>query len=75
MKYFQCELHQGTERLVGWIEDRGAKEGLRVEVKTRDGLWRVAKVWEENPIDAAWLAEKRGRDRKGLKSIRQQASK
>lgn len=70
MKYYQCILHQGDARLIGWIEDRGAKEGYVVDVKGYQGKWRVARVYEENPIDASWLTKKRGYDRGGLASIR-----
>lgn len=69
-KHYQCVLEQGTERLIGWIEDRGAKEGLKIEIKGRAGLWRVAKVHPEVARTAAQLAEKRTRDRSGLLSIR-----
>lgn len=68
MNYYQCRLSQGDQRLVGWIEERGAKEGLSVEIKGEPGLWRVARVYEP-PLDAAWLHEKQRRDRGSLKSL------
>jgi len=27
MRYFQCRLRQGNKETIGWIEERGAKEG------------------------------------------------
>ena len=44
--YFQCELSQGTGRTRGYIEERGAKQGVMVEIKDAGfhGLWRVDAV-------------------------------
>ncbi|QIG71255.1 hypothetical protein EVB32_147 [Rhizobium phage RHph_TM39] len=46
MKYFQCDLSQGTGRTTAYIEERGAKVGAFVEVKDENfnGLWRVDQV-------------------------------
>ena len=68
MKFYQCALHQGDTRTVGWIEARGAKQGTRVELKGHDGLWEVAQVFEP-ALDASWLTEKQRRDRGSLKSL------
>ena len=66
--FYQCRLHQGAERLVGWIEARAAKEGARIEVKGRAGLWDVIAVFGP-PMDASWLKEKQRRDRGRLPSL------
>lgn len=68
MMYFQCALHQGERRTVGWIEARGARQGARVELEGCPGLWDVAAVYGP-PLDASWLAEKQRRDRGSLKSL------
>lgn len=68
MKFYQCALHQGDTRTVGWIEARGAKSGARVELKGQSGLWDVVSVFQP-PIDATWLDDKRRRDRGSLKSL------
>lgn len=43
--YVQCRMEQFTNagrlETVGWIEERGAKVGARVELKGEDGLWTV----------------------------------
>ena len=46
MKYFQCELSQGTGRAMAYIEERAAKLGANVSVKDEgfDGLWAVTSV-------------------------------
>ncbi len=66
--WYQCALAQGERRTVGWIEERGAKEGCQVELKGEDGLWRVLRVFSP-AYDASWLDEKRRKDRGSLPSL------
>ena len=66
---YQCLLRQGDMRAVAWIEERGARAGVRVEIKGEDGLWDVVEVYQP-PRTAAWLHENASRARKGLPSIR-----
>lgn len=69
--WYQCRLRQGVTETVGWIEARGAREGVRVELKTdefNDGDWLVVEVFEPG-IDGETLREKQGFDRKGLPSL------
>jgi hypothetical protein len=67
MRFFQCRLQQDYCTVVGWIEERGAIMGARVEIPECGGLWRVAAVYQP-PIDAAWLRGKQRIDRKGMPS-------
>ena len=68
MKYYQCRLLQesetpkGTAVLVAWIEEKGAKQGARVELKGEDGLWLVQHVgtcMDEKQLKAKELANRR----------------
>lgn len=68
MLVHQCRLQQDGATVVGWIEARGAKLGVRVEVPDLGGLWRVAAVYQP-PLDAAWLRKKQRIDRKGMPTI------
>lgn len=68
-RYYQCLLRQGDTRTVGWIEERGAKVGARVELKDHDGLWHVLAVYQP-PRDVGWLREKQRKDRRGLRSVK-----
>lgn len=67
--YYQCAMRQKDRRAVGWIEARGAKIGVRVEIKGEDGLWLVESVYEP-PRTISWLRDKQRRDRNSLKSIK-----
>lgn len=64
MRFYQW-LRQGDATTVGWIEERGARLGARVEVPECGGLWRVAAVYQP-PLDAETLREKQRIDRKGM---------
>lgn len=44
VNYKQCGLEQNGSRVVGWIEERGAKLGARVEIDELGGLWEVVSV-------------------------------
>lgn len=69
MKYKQCLLSKGQSSTVAWIEERGAKEGYEVELKTADGdFWRVDKVYPY-AIDEDALRTKQANDRNALPSI------
>lgn len=66
--YRQCELRQGSQVTMGWIEDRGARLQARVEMPDLGGFWRVAKVYNTY-LTAAELREKQKRDRNCLPSV------
>lgn len=44
VNYRQCGLAQDRSRVVGWIEERGAKLGARVEIEELGGFWEVIGV-------------------------------
>jgi len=67
--YYQCRLQRGNSETVGWIEDRGAKVGASVELKSADGnFWRVTEVYPFG-MDEAKLRQKQANDRNALSSI------
>lgn len=68
MQFYQCRLQQGGLTTVGWIEARGARLGVRVEIPECGGLWRVAAVYQP-PLAADTLREKQRIDRKGMPTI------
>jgi hypothetical protein len=68
MRVYQCRLQQGATATIGWIEQRGAKLGVRVELPECGGLWTVTAVYEPS-FDAAALREKQRRDRKGMPTL------
>jgi hypothetical protein len=47
---YQCKLNQDNTYQTAWIEDKGAKVGLYVEVPG-DGFWRVDEVYEPRVAD------------------------
>jgi hypothetical protein len=66
--YHQCKLKLGDTYTVGWIEERGARKGARVELKSDGQFWEVVEVY--NPgMDADKLREKQANDRNALPSI------
>lgn len=68
MKYYQCELSQGSTRTTGWIEARGAKVGSEVELRDDWGWWTVTKVFTP-PIESNDLKAKQERDRNCFASL------
>ena len=44
MLYRLCNLAQGNARTNGWIEERGARDGVKVEIKELGGFWDVLSV-------------------------------
>ena len=42
--HFHCMLREGKTHLIGWIEERGAKVGVKVGLKGKEGLWDVVEV-------------------------------
>lgn len=67
--YYQCEMKRGDARTVGWIEERGAKVGSRVELKSADGeFWEVVEVYQPG-LQEAQLRAKQANDRNALPSI------
>lgn len=46
VNYKQCGLTQNGSRVIGWIEERGAKVGARVGIDELGGDWIVESVAE-----------------------------
>ncbi len=46
MQFFQCQLSKGTARQVAWIAERGAREGVQIELggKGSGDWWFVDSV-------------------------------
>lgn len=44
-QYFQCRLRHGNSETIGWIEARGARVGLFVELLPAHEVWIVAEVF------------------------------
>lgn len=42
--YRMCGLSQGQARSQGWIEERGARVGVSVEIEELGGFWEVTGV-------------------------------
>lgn len=68
MMYRQCKLTLENTNTVGWIEDRGAKLGARVEME--DGNFQTVEEVSEHAIDRETLREKQRMDRNSLLSIK-----
>lgn len=67
--YFQCRMQRDGSETVGWIEERGAKVGAEVELKTADEeFWRVTQVYLPG-LPEEKLREKQANDRNALPSI------
>ena len=68
--FYQCELTKPDgSTTIAWIEERGAKIGAEVELKTADGqFWRVNYVYAFGLSEDA-LRQKQINDRHALPSI------
>jgi hypothetical protein len=72
MNYYQCKLRaiDDSSETVGWIEERGAKLGARVEMKDFGGrLFEVLEVYGM-PMEETALREKQARDRNAFPSLK-----
>ena len=65
--FYQCLLIQYPYREVAWIEERGARKGVRVEIKGLDGLWDVEEVYLP-PRDKSWLQDNQKKVRQAFHS-------
>lgn len=59
---YQCKLQQGNKFTTGYIEERGARLNVSVEIPELGGLWQVIEVGTS--IDSATLQKKQVADRK-----------
>ena len=69
MKYHQCKLTNGTTHTVGYIEERGAIVGAKVELEEHDELWEVLTV-STNFYTKNELRAKQRADRNSCSSIK-----
>ena len=67
--HFHCLLRQKKTHTTGWIEQRGAEVGKRVELEGEDGLWDVIEVHGPGRTLAS-LKEGEKRMRRGMPSTR-----
>lgn len=70
-RYRLCGLAQGNARTQGWIEDRGAKVGNRVEIldEGMTGLWDVTGVGD-TVLSKAEVREKEARGRNSFTALK-----
>lgn len=67
--FYQCKMRLGASETVGWIEERGAKVGAKVELLTADGeFWTVAEVYPTG-LEEKTLRAKQALDRNSLPSL------
>jgi hypothetical protein len=45
-QFFQCKLQRGNQTTTAWIEARGAKHGVTVELLPSHEKWKVAEVFK-----------------------------
>lgn len=70
-KYHQCRLTRGESECTAWIPERGAKEGVQIELGGRGGkLWTVAHVYGIVALSKADLDERERDSRKATPSVR-----
>lgn len=73
-KYYQCYMEKDIgnevyEIKVGWIPERGAKKGARIELIGEEGRWEVKSV-SSGAFEKTKLIEKQNFDRRNLLSIK-----
>ena len=69
-KYKQCQLMLGTEATTGWIEERGAKVGAKVQLfKGSSDRWEVKRVADGVVLTEAQLREHQASHRNSLPSV------
>lgn len=67
-QYFQCRLQQGDSETVGWIEARGARAGMYVELLPSHEFWYVAEVFTHG-LPEDFLKELQRLNRNSLPSV------
>lgn len=68
--FYQCSVHRGASTTTGWIEARGAKVGVHVEIPSLPGdeLWKVDAVYGDG-IPVSLLKEHQRMHRGSLPSV------
>jgi hypothetical protein len=67
-QYFQCRLRRDNAETTGWIEARGAKVGVSVELLPSREWWNVAEVFSHD-VPEDFLKEHQRLNRNSLPSI------
>lgn len=71
--YYQCRLRRGDRWTTRWIEQRGAKRGVQVEVLPSRELWTVAVVYSTHGMPESLLREHQRLNRGSLPSVERMA--
>jgi hypothetical protein len=69
--FYECELSNGVQRIITWIDERGAKEGANVQLFEEYDYctwWKVEKVYR-GPLPYDRLREHQGLNRNSSSSI------
>lgn len=66
---FQCRLRRGDSETTAWIEARGAKVGVSVELLPAREVWDVVEVYRTAPLREDQLREAQQQRRGGLPSV------
>jgi hypothetical protein len=67
-QFFQCRLRRGETETVAWIEARGAKAGVQVELLPAGEMWDVVEVFTHG-LPGDHLKELQLLNRRSLPSI------
>ena len=68
-KFVQCLLRHETTETTGWIEKRGAKVGVSVELLPGKDLWEVIEVFDGVVMSETMLKEHQMLHRGSLASV------
>lgn len=66
--HYQCRLRRGTAETTAWIEARGAKTGVSVELLPDREMWEVVEVFKLG-LPESMLKEHQRMHRNSLPSI------
>lgn len=67
--YRQCRLRRGNTEAFGWVEMRGARENLIVELMPDREMWQVVEVFTDITLREDQLREHQRLNRRSLPSI------
>ena len=69
--FYQCRLRKGDAEMVNWIEERGARLGLMVQLLPEREYWTVVEVFHPG-MDADTMIKQDKLNRNSLSSIKDQ---
>jgi len=61
----QCELVSGTTTTIGWIDEKAAKSGARLQIKDDPGIDEKT-LWTVKSVGSARLPEAEAKDKERL---------